>query len=739
VAESFSAADGSLWDSKHDPVEAVSHQFEEALRRGERPQIEDYLDEVPADRRDDLLRQLIRLELRRRADDHAPFAAYYSRFPTSVALLDEMRAQWELHHAGTVDDRQTRRDHPHAATPALSQAGGRFKQFRLDSVIGQGTFGVVWRARDERLQRDVAIKFPRASVVAATDRSLFLREARVVARLRHPNIVTVYEVDENDQEVYFVTELIDGESLKTRLESKSFTHREAALLIAEIASALHHAHTQGIVHRDLKPANILLDRSGKPHVTDFGLAKHDAGEESLSVAGRVMGTPIYMSPEQARGDHEATDRRTDIYSMGVILYELLTGRVPFRGETSVLLQQIISAAPPPPRSLKPAIPKDLEAICLKCLEKSPARRYATAQELADDLHLFLGGETLRGIPATVPNRLWKWIRRHRRFAMVLSTASVLAALAAGAFVWSVAPKLPPAETRRVALTTEPPGCEVWVFPIDPATGEPDPQRRVDPPRGQRTPLEIELVPGDYLVVAKLTDHRFHEVYRRVPADEDGASVGAHERWTERPDGTVELPVISIPGPNASQGMWLVDVADTLAITTSTHPFQKEHWRVPPFFVDERAFESIGYNLAVQAAENAGKRLPTAAEMIYLHRLCPAPAAGEPLPEDVCHLPDGGRIEGLHSDPWEWTSTRPGGPASGLPKVSGTLKQMFSSTRLAGGGQEQPGAGVHRPTGLIIQIEHDPKVPLGTRFVRSVKPRRTAADFAIAVGEGAAER
>ncbi|MCY2993227.1 MAG: bifunctional serine/threonine-protein kinase/formylglycine-generating enzyme family protein [Planctomycetota bacterium] len=302
-----------------------------------------------------------------------------------------------------------------------------FGHFELLEDLGSGAFGVVWKARDTKLDRIVALKIPRRGQLTSEETEKFVREARNAAQVRHPHVVSVHEVGFEQETIFIVSDFVDGVSLHDHLSAKRYTPAEAAELCATLAEAMHHAHERGVIHRDLKPSNILLDKSGQPHITDFGLAKRESGEITMTLDGEILGTPAYMSPEQAKGEGHHVDRRSDEYSLGVILFQLLTGELPFRGNFRMLLKQVIEDEPPHPCKLNHKIPQDLETICLKCLDKRPAHRYATALELAEDLRRQLRGEPIRARLVGRLERGWRWCSRNPGVAgWSLALASALA-------------------------------------------------------------------------------------------------------------------------------------------------------------------------------------------------------------------------------------------------------------------------------------------------------------------------
>jgi serine/threonine protein kinase len=287
----------------------------------------------------------------------------------------------------------------------------RIAGFEIQEIVGQGGMGVVYKARQQQPARLVALKMITAEALSS-DRARLRTEANAVARLEHPNIINIFEVGEHEGRPFLVLELVEGDNLAGFMHGAPLAAETAATLTAMLAQAVHHAHVQGIVHRDLKPANVLMTRAGVPKIADFGLAKCLDDDAGRTRTGHVLGTPCYMAPEQALGQVRDISPATDVYALGVILYEMLTGHVPFVGE-SVLetLEQVRSNDPVPPRQLKPKMPKDLETICLKCLEKDPKRRYASAQALAEDLHAFLRGDPIKARPDNFVDQIVRAVSR----------------------------------------------------------------------------------------------------------------------------------------------------------------------------------------------------------------------------------------------------------------------------------------------------------------------------------------
>ena len=311
--------------------------------------------------------------------------------------------------------------------PIVGTRLGYVGDYELLEEIARGGMGVVYRARQSSLKRIVAVKMIRSGEFAGeAEVKRFSAEAEAAANLKHPNIVAIHEIGEHDGRHYFSMDYIEGKNLAQVCGGQPVAAQQAAEWLKTIAEAVQFAHQRGVLHRDLKPQNILVDAEGRPHVTDFGLAKDLHGDSGVTQTGAVMGSPSYMAPEQARGRNDLFGPASDVYSLGAVLYELLTGRAPFRGGSAMeTLHRVANDEPARPRSLNQNAPADLETICLKCLEKDPLRRYPTARALAEDVGRFLAGDPVEARPAGAVRRAVSWARRHRHLMTAAVSALVL--------------------------------------------------------------------------------------------------------------------------------------------------------------------------------------------------------------------------------------------------------------------------------------------------------------------------
>jgi tetratricopeptide (TPR) repeat protein len=430
-------------------VDEVCVRFEDSWKKGQRPCLEAFLAGTCGPVRMELLRELLRLERCYRQNLGEPVAAreYEGRFPEDVALIRSVLAE-----GLTVGPAAARAEGtgPEAA-PQEPRGGADAGEPRFPSVpgyeilaeLGRGGMGVVYQARHTALRRLVALKMILSGDYASREQlDRFQREAEAVARLRHPNVVQVYEVGEVRGSPFLSLEFVDGGSLARHIAGTPQPPHQAADLIATLTRAMHAAHQAGVVHRDLKPANVLLGRKPdaaetaeptleafEPKISDFGLAKRLDGESEHTHTGAIMGTASYMAPEQAEGRAREVGPAADVYALAAILYELLTGRPPFKGATvRDTIEQVCTREPVPPTQLQPKVPRDLETICLKGLRKDIRQRYATAQDLADDLQRWLGGRPILARPVAAWERAWKWARRRPALAG-LAVALLVAVLA----------------------------------------------------------------------------------------------------------------------------------------------------------------------------------------------------------------------------------------------------------------------------------------------------------------------
>jgi eukaryotic-like serine/threonine-protein kinase len=363
-------------------------------------------------------------------NDAAPVLAKPA--PGTAPTVDAARAEVTL--GGQDPQTQEYQKAALAATPKAITTGASFGHYELIEPIAKGGMGIVYKARQRNLNRVVAIKMILAGQFAdQADIDRFYAEAEAAAALNHPNIVAIHEIGEVQGQHFFSMDYIDGQSLSALVHENPLRPRRAAELMRTIAETMQFAHESGVVHRDLKPANVLLDKRQRPLITDFGLAKQISGAQSqLTMAGSIVGTPSYMPPEQAAGKLDEVGPWSDLYSLGAILYELLTGRPPFRSASPFeTIRQVLETEPLSPRLLNENVPKDLETICLKCLQKERSRRYASAQELADELGRFLRGEPIQARPISQVARFWRLCKRNPITASAIALAVAILFAATG--------------------------------------------------------------------------------------------------------------------------------------------------------------------------------------------------------------------------------------------------------------------------------------------------------------------
>jgi serine/threonine protein kinase len=433
----------------------------ERWQRGENPRVEKYFDDCPELQSDEkLLLDFICAEysLRLERGESPRLSEYTQRFPALASQLEVLFEVLEAigsessartfeqettsHfqgagalQAGSVDTvaPALRDESARSAVAKKSRVPSAFGSYELIEEVARGGMGVVYKARQAKLDRIVAIKmilptqFDSDSAVRR-----FQLEAEAAAKLDHPGVVPIYDVGEQDGQHYLSMAFVDGESLAARIaRSGRAQPQEAARIVRDVAQAVQHAHDRGIVHRDLKPANILIDATGRPRVTDFGLARKNDVVGTLTTEGSIIGTPAYMAPEQASGQTEIVGTACDIYSLGAVLYHLLTGSPPFAGSNVLeIIRRVCEDEPKPPREVEASIPKPLESICLKCLAKDPRNRYASAGELAEDLQRFLQGESVTTPSARRVAGSSKWIRHS---ATIGAVAAIVLLLSLGAF------------------------------------------------------------------------------------------------------------------------------------------------------------------------------------------------------------------------------------------------------------------------------------------------------------------
>jgi len=701
-------------------IEPLCAEFEARLLDGQSPAIEDFVARANAEDRAVLTVELAEMEIdhRRIQGDSPRIEEYRERFGDLAEFL-----------AIGSDTRPSPGSGEGAVlTPPVDleplSGGQRLGPYELLRKVGLGAFGEVWQALDTRLKRMVAVKTPRSDVTfMGRDLDRFCAEAERVAQLRHPHIAAVHDVGQVGRRPYIVYEFIDGETLRDLLGRGRLEQRAALALFCRVCDAVDCAHRAGIIHRDLKPGNILIDTSGKPHVVDFGMAKMPTADLTLIGTGEIAGTPQYMSPEQAAGANRSISKATDVYALGVILYELLAGKRPFQSTSSDLLRRIREEPPRPLRDHVPDIRPELEEICQVAMAKKPGDRYETAGQLGQAV-----GEVLATMTEEADDEArsetvivgrqppGKGISRRQFFLWGGAAALVVALVPIS--MWYASKR----STVNIHVTTKPEGARVVFWKIDSNTNEPDPDKRYE---GKRSPVEIALRPGRYLVVAALDDGRFHEVYRTVPDDPRNVPEGyPHSYWDYDPQRDVaNWQRILIPEKMDTKSMVFVEGADDFLQGfeipddhDATHPSTPRfdapplHIRLPGFWIDQHETTWAEYRQvqvgnpptwskalpapredepvllawpeAMDYAERAGKRLMTEAEYEFVasnRGTTGFPWGDDPGPArpwslhsvtepgaDVTVNPPG--VRGLYSNAGEWTVTALFRPAIRISQI-----------------------------------------------------------------------
>ncbi|QDT36633.1 serine/threonine-protein kinase [Stratiformator vulcanicus] len=718
VDSTVSAAEESL--PHGDPVVEVDLRCGEFLQlwsEGRRPRIEDFLVDTGDLDQSTLLSRLIMLEVRERVrvGEQPQLDDYISRFPTSKEVISRLTPLFR--------DSGSDLAQPDEATAFLDACTiNRLGRFEIDKRLGSGSFGSVWRAWDRKLKRSVAVKIIDRARLEKHEIDLALHEAGAAAQLNHASIVQVHDVGQTDGAFYIVTEYVNGADLKTHLRQGELSHRDAVGMCAQIARALQHAHDNDVIHRDVKPSNVLVNFRGEAKLADFGMARWDKADLTLTAKDRIVGAPGYMAPEQARG--RGVGPRSDVYSLGIMLYEMLTGKRPFEGEIQQVLFSLQFREAPRPRKINKTISRDLETIVLKAIQKRPEDRYATADEFAADLQRWLDGEPVKARRVSPMGKVWRLALRQPRTSATLAFGTFLIATAIsilGSSLITAVPVDPFADGEwDVQVETKPEGAEITVVQLD---EHHQPIAEALTKSTDRTPLTMSLAPGRYLVIATLGT-RFHEVHRTVPGVKETIAIGVTKpkHWTLLEEGVIAWPRIDIPGDNITAAMQLVPANEKFAYraleskgnTVGVPAFfiarneykVRDHFeirdRIPPtVFAPQALNQSMNerHDFAAHWAEESGCRLPTDAELAWAEEF----AAANP----VFGLAELGA--GLD----EWTSVRAGSDAS--------RRDMF----LLYGGLRRSRQ-LNQPAALPRMYLTNSRT-IGFRLCRSASPRYGADD------------
>ncbi len=587
-----------------DTIEALCDEGETRLKQGAPFELVELVRRCPTRLQDRLAPELLFLEIdyARRSGGCPRREEFLTRYPGYGRHVEAAFCTLDPDEGGIEEARRRF---------AALQPGATLSHYQIEQRIGQGAAAEVWKASDTMTGRRVALKIPRWADHSIDQRLRFLREGRVLSRLDHPGIVGLYEMGHDGVLPYLAIEYVDGGALRDALRAGPLPPTRAAELCRSLAEALDHAHQKGVLHRDIKPGNILLRYDGEPVLTDLGLAKDGAESGDLTEHGDILGTIAYMAPEQAAGRSAEADERSDIYGVGAVLYESLTGRqpaLPNAGSRAGNLTGIGLDA----RRLQPAAPSDLAAICLKATQTLPADRYATAADLAADLRRYLEGQTVQ---ARHPSRWALGLRRAVESRWTATAAIITASAVVLANVMGPAPG--DAALRDVQVLVDPPTARVAFVPLGDRGDSPDPRQAVFG-RGEGR-IQARLAPGPYLVVAVTPDGGFHEVYRVVRAiDNVIGSPGKYRTNAALPTGGVRLPPIQVPSAEVSGDMVYVD--GTPGYAPGGAEGATGRFAIPAYYMDviEHRNDDGGawtgsYFMAIDIAERLGKRLPTELE------------------------------------------------------------------------------------------------------------------------------
>lgn len=719
----------SDFEFKADWIDVICDAFESAWQSENEPVLGNYLQDCGRDDQDDLFEELllVDLECRRQLGKSWTCEQYLGAYPQHASAVQAVDFATDIDRAPGAS---------HELNHQTRVAGEWVGQFELKEKLGEGAEGEVWRAQDSKLQRDVALKLPAQNRFHYEDLQRSMGEGRALGKLNHPNIVRVYDIGRSGDTTYIVSDLIEGKSLRDALAKDRLSRSASVKVVHDLSLALQHAHERGVIHRDLKPANVMLDGSGKALITDFGLAKSQSAADSSSQP-KVVGTPAYMSPEQTGNLEECVvDARSDIYSLGAILYELLTGVRPHSELFPDLFRAIVQDPPTPLRKIDRTIPRELQAICLKCLHKSPEERYPSAEELAHDLLRYQRGEPVAAMPVSPLTKIRKWIVRKPAIsaALALAAISFLAMFVAQQTAKKNRELL---GLRPVLIESDPSGAAVTVVPLDPISGEPIPTDAIRLRR--KTPARQDLAPGDYLVVAVLPEGQFQEVFRRVPAE--GEHCGGphhHQFWNETENGEIRLPAVSISLEDVTAEMVMIGASspteldhptgfyidrnetsrDDSAIRGAGVPVQRHGIRVT---VENEM--GVSYDEAVASAERMGKRLPSKQEMAQ---------AIEETMNSVQNATNGLQVHNLLDGLAEWTSSSMATASTGQLKEYKEFDSLGEQYRVVVGGGECSEQDASCFAELLSEgplyrgaKRQYPIKGLGFRCVKSAQPRFTA--------------